>query len=524
VLLTTASQLWLATVSGADRTNAPGAELFGKGVVLDLSLEIERDQLKALRRESRHYVRGTVREGDRVYPDVGIRLKGSMGSFRDLDDKPALTLSFNQFSPGQRFHGLRKIHLNNSVQDPSYLTELVCGRMFEEAGVPAARVAHARVRLNQEDQGFYVVKEGFTKDLLGRFFEKTDGNLYDGGFLKDITDLLGDDSEGQPTNRADLKILADAAQESDPNVRWEKLNRILDVDRFVSFVAMEVLTWHWDGYAMKKNNYRIYHDPGTDRLVFLAHGMDQMFEESQGPLIPGMQGLVANAVLETPAGRELYLKRLGTLFTNVFDPQVLTNRVNEVYAKIHPAIVAISRQAGREHEVAVGRLRERIVERYEGIRDQLPNHGLSTLVFDDHGVASLDNWQGRDGGGQIRLNQTYDRYNKPQLHIEAKESCRASWRTRVRLDPGRYRFEGRARGRNINPLSDDRGEGAGLRISGRDRFRGNKLSGTSEWKVLAFPFEVSSSTDPIELVCELRANRGEVWFELESLRLVRETP
>src|SRR5262249_52789934 len=116
----------------------PGADLFTNGTVLQLIVEIKRDELSELKSDNRRYAHCTIREGDVVYEDVGVHLKGAAGSFRELDDKPALTLSFNRFKPSQRFHGLRKIHLNNSVQDPSYLTELICGQMFEEAGVPAA--------------------------------------------------------------------------------------------------------------------------------------------------------------------------------------------------------------------------------------------------------------------------------------------------------------------------------------------------------------------------------------------------
>src|ERR1043165_2116213 len=69
----------------------------------------------------RSNVLATVREGDAVYRNVTVHLKGGAGSFRSLDQKPAFTLNFDKFEEGQRFHGLKKIHLNNSVQDQSYL-------------------------------------------------------------------------------------------------------------------------------------------------------------------------------------------------------------------------------------------------------------------------------------------------------------------------------------------------------------------------------------------------------------------
>src|SRR5207253_9336101 len=136
-----------------------------------IKIEIKSTNLAALQRNDRAYVPATVREGDIVYTDVGIHLKGAAGSKRDLNDKPALTLNFDKFQDRQKFHGLDKIHLNNSVQDPSYMTELLCGELFRAAGVPAARTTHARVELNGRDLGLYVLKEGFTKTFLRRYFK-----------------------------------------------------------------------------------------------------------------------------------------------------------------------------------------------------------------------------------------------------------------------------------------------------------------------------------------------------------------
>src|SRR5207245_4926516 len=116
--------------------------------------------------------------------------KGSAGSRRDLNDRPALTLNFDHFQEGQRFHGLDKVHLNNSVQDPSYLTELLCGDLFRAADVPAARTTHARVELNGRDLGLYVLKEGFNKTFLRRYFKNVKGTLFYGGFLSVISETM----------------------------------------------------------------------------------------------------------------------------------------------------------------------------------------------------------------------------------------------------------------------------------------------------------------------------------------------
>src|SRR5688572_6147107 len=183
----------------ADRAD----EFFKSGTIPSLKIEITGTNLSNLRKDNRKYVKCTIREGEKVYEDVAIRLKGAAGSFRGLDDRPALTVNFDKFVERQEFHGLQKLHLNNSVQDPSYLTELICGELFVAAGVPAARTTHARVELNGRDLGLYVLKEGFDKVFLKKPDRNPKGNLYDGGFLQEITDNLEKDSGDGAKDRSD---------------------------------------------------------------------------------------------------------------------------------------------------------------------------------------------------------------------------------------------------------------------------------------------------------------------------------
>ena len=136
------------------------AEFFSTRVVPHLRIEISDADLAGLRKDDRDYVPCTIREGGSVYSEVGVHLKGGPGSFRGLDDRPSLTLNFDKFVADQKFHGMDKLHLNNSVQDATYVMEIICGDLFRAAGVPAPRGTHARVELNGRDLGLYVLKEG----------------------------------------------------------------------------------------------------------------------------------------------------------------------------------------------------------------------------------------------------------------------------------------------------------------------------------------------------------------------------
>ena len=331
--------------------------------------------------QARPEVLATVREGGRVHTNVALHLKGAAGSFRPFDDKPALTLNFSKHVSGGRFHGYSKISLNNSVQDPSYLSEVVSRELFESAGVPVPRADHSTVVINGRDLGLYVLTEGWEKPFLRRYFRNVSGNLYDGGFLQDITGDLDTNSGDHRSDRSDLNRLVEAASESDAAQRWERLRRVLDLERFVSFMAMEVMTCHWDGYALNRNNYRVFHDVETGRMVFMPHGLDQMFGVTRSfpssPILPAMQGLVADAVITTPEGREWYLQRIAALRAQVFLEDKLTNRVHELARRIRPTLAAYAPDLAEQHDSEVGYLCERIVERARSITEQLGS-GTST--------------------------------------------------------------------------------------------------------------------------------------------------
>jgi spore coat protein H len=494
----------------------PGAELFTSGVVRQLRIEIAPSGMKSLRRDPREFVRATAKEEGKVYEDVAIHLKGSIGSFREVDDKPDFTLDFNRFNARQAFHELRRIHLNNSVEDPSYCNELLGSELFRAAGIPAPRVAHAVVTLNGRRLGLYALKEGFTEDFLGCYFKQVGGNLYEPGEGHDVNQRLKRNSVQAPRqDRAALEALADAAQEPDAESRWPRLERALEVDEFVAFMAMEVMVGHRDGYCLARNNFRVYHDLDSGKMVFFPQGMDQLFGNPDAPWRPHMAGLVAKAVMETTEGNRRYRAAFESLLANVFRVQTLSGRVDQIVAHLRPALTAAEFASVRDE---AANLRERLAQRQISLKRQLSEPERVLLVF-TNGIGCLGGWVKVDApvSGQMEQGQAPD--HTPALHIMTRSESSASWRTHALLNRGLYRFEGQVKVSGVKPLPYGKHQGAGLRITGGIRESG--LVGDSDWRALSAVFEVTEETQDVEMVCELRASCGEAWFGLESLRLIR---
>jgi hypothetical protein len=516
--------LWLAAalsgpaaqVSGAPPL--PGADLFTNGAVQRIRIDLKAEDMESLRRQPREFVPATVSAGTTLYSNVAVHLKGAVGSFRPLDDKPGFTLDFCRLLAGRRFHGLRRIHLNNSVEDPSYVNEKLGSELFGAAGVPAPRVSRALVTLNGRALGLYVLKEGFTEDFLACHFKQVSGDLFEPGDGHDVDQRLKRNRVEAPAqNRASLKALAAAALEPDPARRWARLEQTLDLGRFVAFMAMEVILCHRDGYCLARNNFRVYHDLDTGKVVFLPHGMDQLLGKADFPCRPFMAGLVAQAVLDTPQGKARYEAAFHSLFTNLFRTEVLVQRVGQLTAELRPFLTGPEFDRLQQETALV---KKRIVERRRDLEEQLSRPQLKLMQF-RAGLGRPEGWTAFDAPAAGTLERAKAPGGLSALHIVAGPQTLASWRAKALLEPGRYRFEGRAKVAGVKPLPSGAHQGAGLRIGGGLRQAAN-LIGNSSWQLLAAQFQVEKATREIELICELRASAGEAWFDLDSLRIVQE--
>jgi len=143
------------------------------------------------------------------------------------------------------------------------------------------------------------------------------------------------------------------------------------MERFITFIALEVLTGHWDGYGMNRNNYRIYNPPGDAGIVFMPHGMDLMFEDPEEPVIPEFKGIVAKALIATEMGKQAYLERAKALRSMFLTEGETTKRLDQLQARLRPALATIHPKAAVSHDRAVRILRKRIQQRIQFLETEL---------------------------------------------------------------------------------------------------------------------------------------------------------
>lgn len=343
--------------------------LFTNGVLRLLRIDISPQGIRSLRHNPRQDVPAILREGRSVFTNVMVRLKGGAGSFRGIDDKPGFTLNLRD-SNG-RFHGLRKFHLNNSVQDRTYISEWTCSELFRQAGVPAARVAHAVVELNGRRVGLYALLESINSDFLARYFENPRGNVYSLRANADIQGGLERIGGREETNGAELEALAQSARTSDLQDLQERLPQVLDLPGFLSFMAMEVMLDHWDGYTANIKNYLVYHNPQNGKIVFIPHDLDQVLRNSSAPVITRPKGVVARAILRHPGLRAAYLQRFEELYRSVFVVPGIVERIDQQVLRLARDLMRYDPGLAQELVSRCGELKNRFIRRSRALAGQM---------------------------------------------------------------------------------------------------------------------------------------------------------
>jgi spore coat protein CotH len=259
----------------------PSAKIYSPGRVPRFELEIAPEDFESLENRARSYVPATFRHGDIVLHDVGVRLKGNF-TFRRIDQKPSFKIKFDKYVRGQRFHGLRRMTLHNSIVDYSFMAERLGYSVFRNAGLPAPRVNNAEVHVNGQLYGLYVNVETIDKIFLKRWFASNDGNLYE---MEDSVswtpgneDAFDLETNEELNDRSDLEALLAAVTEARDESLLEDVAHILDPELFLRYCAIEGIVNQWDGFAynawLRPNNYRLYHRPSTGTFVLLPWSMD----------------------------------------------------------------------------------------------------------------------------------------------------------------------------------------------------------------------------------------------------------
>lgn len=349
----------VAVASSPSPTPAPAVDAFDDSLVHAIELEVNAGGLAKLTPGNDERVRARLVFDGKTLDGIGLRLKGGDASRRPIEGKAGFSVDTDAFVDGLSLGGVTRLTLGNAVNDPSFVTEALVYEVFRDAGIVAPRTALATVRLNGETLGLYVMREGYDKAFLRRTFAKPGGNLYEGDLRIDVTNVegMGLRTNEAKNDRSDLAALAVVVASTPDDGLLEAVGAHVDLEQLLTYWAVEAITHHWDGYV-RPNNYYVYHDPATDRLVFLAHGADwAMLDVDYGVLArPGDAAVLANRLYANAAFRERLGARIAEVLERNWRPQELLAHADRLAALVRSTGLGGSREEvtleGFERELA----------------------------------------------------------------------------------------------------------------------------------------------------------------------------
>ncbi|MBT4513188.1 MAG: CotH kinase family protein [Chloroflexi bacterium] len=375
---------------------------------------------------------------------VAVRAKGSSSLKYVLEDgsnRLSLKVDFNLLNDAQTFRGLKKINFHNGFRDPTLMRESLAYELFRQMGVPAPRTAFVDLWVNDTHLGLYSQVEQLDRLFLIRNFLRDDGNLYKpippGSYLNwdeeklekqraemaatppDVTDddaETGGDSdtsqyeyldymklknnETKPDHSALLRFLDVLNNEPDETFTVE-IEKVLDVDEALRFLAVETILVSLDSYLGRGLNYYLYEVDGKFSVIpwdlnetFGTYKCDipwqgiidfYIDEPTCGPVA---ERPLVDRLLSQQQYLDAYHGYLEELLGGPFSPEIMGARIDEIADMIRPYVQAddlkfysteefeknLSEDFGRYYG-----LKSFVVERGESVRKQLdgelPNTG-----------------------------------------------------------------------------------------------------------------------------------------------------
>ena len=336
------SEAHQATDARQERLKAAVAHVYDTSILHRIVIEIAPEDARTILNRNTERVRCTFTFDGLVLKDVGIRQAGgTFNRFVSIDQKPTLSVKFDDFVDGQELHGLEKMVLKDGRQDSGFVAEHLTYEVYRRAGIAAPMTAHAQVTINGQDSGIYTFREPINRDFLTRNFGRafSNGNLYELNYgpdpMRSPRQVRLKDEVEQKRTRTELIHASDAVMAASPET-FAEIAKYLDLDRYITFYAVEAATSNYDGLSFNTNNAYLYTHPKDGRLITIPYGADSSFwAEAQitkirSPFQRARSALpsMVQAIPELAQRFASEVARVGS--ASVWDKQVLLDRLAQV--------------------------------------------------------------------------------------------------------------------------------------------------------------------------------------------------
>jgi hypothetical protein len=127
-----------------------------------------------------------------------------------------------------------------------------------------------------------------------------------------------------------------------------ELEPVFNVNSYLKYLAVEVLSGHWDAYSYLSNNYYLYHNQQTDKFEFIPYDVDNTLGiDWVGPdwairniyewTMDGQNRPLTERLLENQVYKDRFSFFIEEVLTEYFDPTVIFPNIDDIKTMITPS-------------------------------------------------------------------------------------------------------------------------------------------------------------------------------------------
>jgi spore coat protein CotH len=321
------------TVAATGIQGQTSDDLFNASVLHRIDINLHSSDWAKLKQnfQTNEYYPADVTWNGQTVRNVGIRSRGT-GSRSGV--KPGLRVDIDRYATSQLFLGLKGFVLRNQTQDSSFIHETTAMWLYGKMGIPAPRTSHARLYVNGQYQGTYVVVEEIDKKFLARVFGIVDDNVQNDGYLYEYNwidewrfSYFGSglepyklrfspkthESKPDEDLYRPLETLVRLVNETPSSGLAAAIGDRLDLTQFMRYLAVQQFTAENDGFAgnWAINNFYIYRLENQSKHVMIAWDASESF---LGPRLDVQlrfgDNVLVRKLMEIPQFRDAFLNAL----------------------------------------------------------------------------------------------------------------------------------------------------------------------------------------------------------------------
>ena len=278
--------------------------------------------------------------------NIGFRLRGNTSL---QAAKKSFKVSFNSFSAGNRWKGLKKLNLNGEHNDVSLMRSKVCWDLLRDLNLPSSRSSYVRLYINDEFKGVYLNLEHIDDLFSEKRFSEGNGNLYKCTYPANLQ-YEGSSAENYQIPAYELKtntwntdtygdlakFITDINLQSENELECE-IHQHFNIRDYIKSYAAEVLIGHWDGYAYNNNNFYLYSNLSEERIEWIHYDLDNTLgidwfgtDWSQRNIYDWMNDWderpLAELIMENEEWRNLFSNDIQSIINDYFNVSIIAEK------------------------------------------------------------------------------------------------------------------------------------------------------------------------------------------------------